>query len=98
MVKSIYNGAGYLLADDRASGGLRDEQDMLGCNHCQRLMKKPDWKADGGFCHGCDAPVCPQCADRIPYHGCEKFLAMLEGQLEKKYRRDQNAKILGLDS
>lgn len=97
LVKSIFNGAGYLLADDRCSGGVRDEADMLGCSHCQRLMRKREWQCDGGFCHSCDAPVCSGCADRIPTKGCEVFLRVLEGELEREYRRSQNARLLGID-
>lgn len=97
MVRSLYNGMGWLLADDRCSGGERDEADMLGCSHCQRLMKKGDWKNDGGFCHSCDAPVCGRCADRIPKFGCEVFMRKLEGEMEREYRARQNAMLLGLD-
>ena len=87
----------YLLADDRCSGGVRDEADMLGCSHCQRLMRQREWQCDGGFCHSCDAPVCSGCADRIPTKGCEVFLRVLEGELEREYRRSQNARLLGID-
>ena len=97
MVRSIYSGAGYLLCDDTCSGGIRDEADLIGCSHCQKLMKKPDWQADGGFCHSCDAPVCSACADLIPRFGCSVFLRVLEGELERNYRRKQNARLLGLD-
>lgn len=97
MVRSVLNGAGYLLADDRCSGGARDEADMMGCKHCQRLMKKRDWQADGGFCHGCDAAVCGPCADRIPRFGCETFVRVVEAKIERQYRREQNARLMGLD-
>lgn len=70
---------------------------MLGCSHCQKLMVRKVWQEDGGFCHSCDAPVCGPCADRIPKLGCEVFLRVLEGELEKQYRREQNARLLGLD-
>jgi hypothetical protein len=96
-MKSIFNGAGYLKADNRGSGGKVDEADMLGCSHCQKLIKASEWRADGGFCHSCDAPVCNHCADRIPQHGCEVFLRVLETSLMRQYRRDQNARLMGLD-
>jgi hypothetical protein len=96
MVRSIFNGAGYLRADDYATG--LEESDMIVCAHAacgQKLMRKKDWQADGGFCHSCDAPVCSGCAARIPTKGCEVFLRKLEGELERKYRREQNARLFG---
>src|SRR5271166_5101940 len=95
--RSIYNGSGYLRSDNRCSGGALEEATILGCSHCQKLLKKSEWQADGGFCHSCDAPVCGPCADRIPKHGCEVFMRVLEGEMEKQYRRTQNARLLGLD-
>lgn len=95
MVKSVFTGHGFLMNDDRASGGEKEEADMVGCKHCLALIKKPDWQADGGFCHCCDAPICGPCADRMQTRGCENFLRVLEGALERKYRRDQLSRVLG---
>lgn len=95
MVATVYSGMGYTLADDTASGGKRREADLLGCNHCQRLMRKHWWQQDGGMCLQCSRPVCPGCRDRIPTHGCENFMRRLEGALNDRYRRDQNARVLG---
>jgi len=97
MVKSIFNGMGHRLSDNTASGGIRDENDLLGCSHCQKLMKRHLWADDGGFCHGCGRPVCGPCCDLIPRRGCTTFLKTLEISLEKAYQRAQNAKILGHD-
>ena len=95
-VKSIFDGSGYLMNDDRASGGQLDESDMMGCGHCQRLLKKKLWCDDGGFCHCCWNAICGPCADRMLTRGCENFLAKLESSLEKEYRRNQNVRMLGL--
>jgi hypothetical protein len=95
MVKSVFNGVGYLLSDDTASGGARVEADMLGCYHCQRLMRRKLWADDGGFCHCCDGPICGKCADGMLTRGCENYMRQLEGALEDQYRRDQNARVLG---
>ncbi len=97
MKRSIYSGEGYLFSDDRCSDGPFEEASILGCSHCQKLMKKKDWQADGGFCHSCDAPVCSHCADRILKHGCEVFMRALETALMKQYRLEQNARLMGLD-
>jgi len=96
MVRSVFNGVGYRMADNRASGGGVDEADMLGCFHCQKLMQKKLWSDDGGFCHCCDGPICGVCADRMLSRGCENFLRRLTSKLEQKYRAEQNARILGL--
>lgn len=96
MVKSMLNGMGWRIADNRCSGGVREENDLLGCSHCQKLMERKLWADDGGFCHSCDRPVCGPCADLIPKHGCSTFLKTMEISLEKEYRRSQNAKVLGI--
>ena len=95
-MKTISTGEGYLLNDNRCSGGKLEEAAMLGCNHCQKLIVKSEWQADGAFCHCCDAPVCGPCGDRARYVGCAPFLKTLEQAIEETYRREQNAKILGL--
>lgn len=95
MLKSVRAGQGYLLADDRASGGSREEADMIGCKHCLALMRRASWQEDGGFCHCCDAPVCGPCADKILTHGCTPFMRQLEQALETDYRRRQFAMIAG---
>ena len=95
-MKSIFSGQGYLLNDDRASGGGRVEADVLGCGHCQKLLKRKLWCDDGGFCSCCWNAICGPCADRMLTRGCENFLAGLETALEMKYRQDQNSKVLGI--
>ncbi len=108
-MRSIWNGAGYLLADNRASDwGTKDEDDLLGCGHCQALIRKhghfsqalqrylPGWVEDGGMCCVCDKPLCPSCRDRVVTQGCDSFAKMFERAIEDHYRREQNARILGI--
>lgn len=90
------DGAGYLFADDRASGGKLEEADMLGCNHCQKLMKAHLWKQDGGWCGCCAQPVCGPCADKISTQGCTPFIKLVDKQLSETHRKGQNARILGV--
>jgi len=96
MMRSIFNGTGYLRADDRCSGGQLEEADLVGCKHCLTTMRKSEWQADGGFCHCCDAPVCGPCADQMPKQGCKPFLSELEKSINEAYRREQNARMLGI--
>ena len=58
MRRSRFSGAGYWLNDDTASGGKKNEDDILVCGHCQRVIKKKEWLNDGGCCHQCDEPLC----------------------------------------
>ena len=70
MTKSVFNGMGYMVADERASdwGGV-DEADILSCGHCGALMRKvghrdrkgayhPGWVEEGGQCCLCNQPLC----------------------------------------
>jgi hypothetical protein len=95
--RSIFKQQGYIINDNRCSGGVLEEDDILGCSHCQKLMKRPQWQADGGFCHSCDAPLCGPCATRAMKDGCTVFLKTLESALEAQYRKEQYAKIAGND-
>lgn len=95
-MKSIFSGAGYLMADERASGGDVREADMLACAHqCGgRLMTKQQWIADGGFrCRQCDKPLCQGCAKSSV---CVPFVELIDRALSEHHRREQNAKALGI--
>ena len=96
MVRTVYSGMGYVLADDSASGGEKREADLLGCNHCDRLMRKSVWREKGGHCLVCDRPICAGCLARIPTHGCEHSVRRFTAAVEENYRREQNARVLGI--
>ena len=98
-MKSRFAGAGYILVDNRASDwGNRIESDVLVCGGCQSLLHRHDtidhqnrihigWANEGAWCHRCAKPCPPECG------GFEKrFFELVEDQ----YRREQNAKILGI--
>lgn len=92
-MKSIFNGQGYYMSDNRCSGGTHEEDDFLVCKHCQKGLRKSEWKLQGAFCHCCDAPICTEC-DKSPV--CTPFMKKLETSVDEAYRREQNAKILGI--
>src|SRR5689334_17541062 len=54
---------GYLIIDHKAYDGTVVETDTDWCRHCQAVIDKRKWKADGGIwkCSGCDGPVCAAC-------------------------------------
>lgn len=95
MPRSIFNGAGYYLSDNSASGGQKVEDNILGCRHCQKLLRKSDL-ATYGYCRTCDSVICAHCHRVMLTEGCTPFAKLVDRQLADTYRRQQNAKILGL--
>lgn len=93
---NLSHGAGYMLNDNRASGNGVKEADIVSCPHCQALIELALWKEDGGFCGKCNKPVCGPCADRMATKGCAPFVKLIEDHLDKVYRQQQNAKVLGI--
>lgn len=52
-------GKGYLLTDDRVSGGTLQELNTLTCVHCNRVVAlNPERERERGWCWKCDAYVC----------------------------------------
>lgn len=97
-MKSLFNGSGYYLNDDRASGGKLVEDDMLGCKHCQAGIKKSTWVMNAGYarCPGCDGFLCDSCYDKAKVEGCQVFEKIVDRRLTDLYRRQQNEKVLGI--
>jgi hypothetical protein len=101
-MRSINNGAGYFFNDDRCSGGKLDEDDVIACEHrapgcTSNLMKKSEWKLQGGFCMCCGKPLCLKCYERTKKFGCEgPEVKRFEQAINDDYRRSQNAKVLGI--
>jgi hypothetical protein len=90
---SIFSQAGFLSNDNRASGGQLEEDDILGCSHCQALIRKSEWKIKGGYCYQCDQPLCLPCAEKAKRHGCANFKRQIDQQVEQAYRRDRLVNI-----
>lgn len=93
MSHSRFSGSGYMLNDNRCSGGKVEEADVLGCKHCCAVIFKASWVEEGAYCHQCDGPICTAC-DRDP--NCKNFMRQLDQANDEAYRREQNAKILGI--
>jgi len=99
MKLSIFDQAGYFFNDDRASEGQLSEDDILGCGHFAcggRMMKRSKWKEHGGRCLVCDSFLCSLCYERVKTFGCEVFEREMRRAVENNYRKEQNAKILGI--
>ena len=50
---------GFLIVDDRCSGGQLVEADTTLCRHCQCIMVVPSSGSAGAYCTKCGGPVCP---------------------------------------
>jgi hypothetical protein len=81
-IRSIFNGAGYFTNDNRASGGKLEEDDLVGCSHCQAAVRKAEWRMQGGYCRECDSPLCVTCAGTAVKFGCSNFKKLVETRWE----------------
>ena len=81
-MRSVFNGAGFYSNDNRASGGCHEEDDLVGCSHCQALIRKAEWRVHGGFCRECDSPLCVFCAEKAVKFGCDNFKRLVERRWE----------------
>lgn len=58
-IKRVRGGRGYLLNDNRASGGVLEECSTLTCIHCNSVViLNPLRQRERGFCRKCNAYVC----------------------------------------
>lgn len=66
---------GYLLVDNRASGGTMQEVPTYTCSHCNSVViMNPQRTRERGFCRGCNSYVCDACnAIRAQTLRCETF-------------------------
>lgn len=95
-MNSKFDGMGYLYADDRASGGPLTEADVWTCSHCQKILVRTGWAADGGWCGRCMQPVCGSCADKMTTQGCMPFKRLIDEALDKLYHHQQLMRALGV--
>jgi hypothetical protein len=107
-MKSRFAAAGYILVDNRASDwGNRIESDVLVCGGCQALLRRHDtidhqgrvhvgWANEGAWCHRCDKPLCAACGAVPCPPQCGGFEKLFFEAVEDRYRRAQNARILGI--
>jgi hypothetical protein len=92
------NGEGYYRNDNRASGGTLQEDGILSCVHGQCCIERTKWRAGktGGYCPQCDGPLCDYHVKRMQQFGCEPFMKAFTEKLNDHYRKQQNAKIMGI--
>ena len=67
---------GYLVNDNRASGGKFEEWDTKNCGHCKTVIRKVDWTTEGGWCSPGWHPLCKTCARAMAEGG---FIRKFDG-------------------
>jgi hypothetical protein len=80
---------GYVMVDNRASGGTLVEYDTVSCRHCQAVVKVTRGQREGFYCMHCGGPVCRHCGT---LGSCTPFMKKVDDRL----RRNALAKAMGL--
>lgn len=84
MIFSKRSQEGFLLIDDRASGGPLRETPTVTCSHCQVIViLNPQRTRPRGYCRKCDHYVCdkPTCNFE-----CKPMSQVIDEALEKAAR------------
>lgn len=72
---------GYMLSDNRVSGGVLEEHDTVSCKHCQAILRIIKRQKEGYWCGTCAGHVCRRCASR---GRCEPFFRQVEHHLAQE--------------
>lgn len=96
MISSQFRRTGYLLNDDRASGGALEEADIRTCPHCQKILKILKSQTEGDWCHRCGAPVCEACGLIQAFKGCTPFRKLIDEALDRQAKDRAYKQVLGL--
>ena len=72
----VRGGRGYLLIDNRASGGEKLEMATLTCSHCNTIVVlNKERSRSRSYCRSCNAYICDS-------PGCNAICASIEKSLE----------------
>lgn len=76
---------GYLMRDDRVSGGSLFETAISTCSHCQRgVIRNPARERERAYCPKCDHYICDECeALRVLTGQCVTFKQKMD-EFEKE--------------
>lgn len=82
---------GYLLLDNRLSGGELFEASTFTCTHCNAVVvMNPDRKRERYKCHGCRHPICDSCAATYSQtHECRNLAGLIDQEFERVARQGQ---------
>lgn len=81
---------GYLIGFGPAK---QEEFDMVQCAHCMAHFKVKRRNPEGGWCAQCSHFICLPCTDKGT---CTPFMKQIEQEEKEQYRKNQNARILGI--
>ena len=85
---------GYLLIDNRCSGGPVLEMPTLTCSHCNQIMGvNPLRTRERGYCRKCDHYVCDKCYAQLFLSGgeCTRMVDMAEKAQEAAFLEQQRS-------
>jgi hypothetical protein len=91
------------LNDNRAAGGVKEEQDVGICPHCQKVIRLQQWQVAGtnqrGWCMRCMAPCCGTgpCAEEFMRAGCLPFVKKIDMLLTQEHAKAQFRRLAGLE-
>jgi NAD-dependent SIR2 family protein deacetylase len=80
---------GYLIIDDRLSGGGLKEMATLTCSHCHRqIAVHPLRTRERNYCRKCDHYICDDCALVAKLNGgeCNPLTAVFDREQERLFR------------
>jgi hypothetical protein len=87
---------GYMKIDNRCSGGKLLEDDLDACRHCHATIPRSKLLVAHAHCSKCDGPLCASCGIRAMQFGCVTHDQWMTQLIKDQYRREQNAKIMGI--
>jgi hypothetical protein len=88
------NTEGYLLIDNRASGGGVTEAAIWNCRHCQRgIIPNPSRVRPHGYCRLCDAYICDDCEVIAKTSHEHMPMMKLLDRIERRIYRKQQANL-----
>lgn len=87
---SLRRHEGYLLSDNRLSGGALVELPIVTCSHCQRgVVMNPGRTREREYCPKCDHYLCDQCGLTRKLDGgeCRNFNQLLDTMQEAAFKQ-----------
>ncbi len=86
-MSSLKRHEGWLMSDNRVSGGQLIERAVVVCSHCQRaIVMNPDRTRPRGYCGKCDHYVCDPCeGERVRTGECKPLRQLYEEQQERAF-------------
>lgn len=84
-MKSLRSQEGYLLVDNRHSGGALFEGAVSTCSHCQRqILRNPARTRERAFCFKCNHYICDECGAVGECRPYARTLDMLESSIRRQ--------------